>query len=240
LAQTPPPEVKDSATSDQTVTAPPVEQTPPPSAKKDKVISPWVPGDQKRFNDGLAAYDAHNYERAYKIFKELADHEDLGAMRNVAYMQRKGLGTEKDPQAALDLYEFIARAGLPTAQFDYGEMLLDGEAGDPDPEHAIPWLKLAAKSGHPVAQYRLGLLYEEGVAVPKNLFTAELYYSAAAEHGSHKALERLSALKGWPAPPEKAPQSETQPGVPGLQTLEPDAPPPGSQQTPAETPPSRP
>ena len=60
------------------------------------------------------------------------------------------------------------------------------------------------------------LIYEEGKLVPKDLFKAQLLYSAAAQHGSQAALERLSAMKGWPKPNTK--ENE---GVPGLQPLGP-------------------
>jgi TPR repeat protein len=219
----------DSAFADDAQVQPPADPAPQTQPSNDKLASdpapaarknpdgtspdwPFVQGDQKRFDEGLAAYDAHKYKRAFKIFSELADKEDIAAMRNVAFMKRKGLGTDKDPEAALDLYEYVARAGLPTAQYDLADMLLNGEAGDPDPKRAVAWLELAARASHPLAQYRLGVLYEEGIVVPKDLFKAKLLYSAAAQHGSKDALARLSALKGWPKPYRPAP--------PGLQPLD--------------------
>ena len=128
-------------------------------------------------------------------------------MRNVALMERKGLGTDKDPKAAMDDYKDAATKGLPTAQSDLAEMYLKGEAGDPDPAAALPWLERAAAASHPMAQFHLGQLYEEGKVVPKDLAKAELLYSAAAAHGVKEAVERLSALKAWPKPgdPEAAP-----------------------------------
>ena len=61
------------------------------------------------------------------------DDDDIAAMRNVAMMLRQGLGTDKDPKGAEDLYQRAAEAGLPTAQADLADMLLKGEAGPPDP-----------------------------------------------------------------------------------------------------------
>ncbi len=75
-----------------------------------------VPGDQATFNQGVAAYDAGQYEDAYKIFHDLAEKDDLAAMRNVALMLRNGKGVEKDPDRALDWYERAAEAGLVTAK----------------------------------------------------------------------------------------------------------------------------
>jgi TPR repeat protein len=169
------------------------DQNPPPLA--------FVPGNQKKFDEGAAAFDAGDYEKAFRIFSELAGHYDLGAMRNVALMERKGLGTEKDPQAAEDMMEQVARRGLPTAQADLGVMLMDGEAGPPDEQAALPWLEKAAMAEHPIAQFRLGELFEEGVVVPKDMRVAELLYGAAARHGVSEAAERLKKLKGWSALP---------------------------------------
>jgi len=177
-----------------------------------------VPGDQKTFDEGTAAYDSGDYKRAFKIFSKLADNEDLAAMRNVALMERQGLGTDKDPEAALHLYEYVARAGLPTAQYDLAMMLLNGEAGEPDPKAALPWLWRAADAGHPLAQFEIGQMYEKGEVLPQNYFQAKLLYAAAAARGDKRALDRLSYLNGWPAPkaaatpaPPKAPAPPSAP-----------------------------
>lgn len=156
-----------------------------------------VPGDQATFNQGVAAYDAGNFEEAYKIFHDLAENDDLAAMRNVALMLRNGKGVEKDPDKALDWYERAAEAGLVTAQSDLGVMLLDGEAGDPDPKAALPWLMLAAAAGHPTAQFRLGEMYEKGTDfMSPDVEGAKLLYGAAAAHRQRGAAARLAALLG--------------------------------------------
>jgi TPR repeat protein len=162
---------------------------------------------QSRFDEGTAAYDEGHYKRAYKIFRELADENDIAALRNVALMERKGLGTDKDPQAALNDYLEAANDGLPTAQADLAEMYLNGEAGPPDPKAALPWLERAVAANHPMAQFHLAQLYEQGEVVPKDMHMAEFLYAAAAAHGVQAATERLSALKGFPQPgtPEATP-----------------------------------
>jgi TPR repeat protein len=176
-------------------TPPPAPQTAAPDQNPPPL--PFVPGNQKKFDQGAAAFDAGDYKEAYRIFSELAGNYDLAAMRNVALMERKGLGTPKDPQAAEDMMGKAARRGLPTAQADLGVMLMDGEAGSPDEKAALPWLEKAARAQHPIAQFRLGELLEEGAVVPKNIQAAELLYGAAARHGVAEAAERLEKLKGW-------------------------------------------
>jgi len=151
------------------------------------------------FNSGITAYDAGDYERAFKIWWELR-YEDLAAMRNLGMMLRKGQGTEKDPQKAAEIYQRAAEAGLPTAQADLADMYLKGELGPPDLARALPLLEAAAAGNHPVAQYQLGQFYETGAPplVPQNLETARQLYSAAASRGMPEAAAR-SAYLGVPA-----------------------------------------
>lgn len=162
-----------------------------------------VPGDQATFNKGVAAYDSGQYEDAFKIFHDLAEDDDLAAMRNVALMYRRGQGVPRNPQKALDWFERAAEAGLGTAQADLGVMLLDGEAGDPEPHEAIMWLTYASDAGHAGAQFRLGQLYEKGEYVSQNLELAKRLYAEAAARGHREAGARLAALSG--SAPEASP-----------------------------------
>ncbi|HWA30668.1 MAG TPA: tetratricopeptide repeat protein [Rhizomicrobium sp.] len=189
-------------------TAPPAQALPPASSKAPDAATPFVithpiPLDQKKFDEAAAAYDAKDYDKAYKLFTELADEYDIAAMRNVALMTRDGLGTKKDPEKAEDMMREAAKRGLVNAQADLGVMLLDGAAGDPDPKAALPWLEMAASAGHPVAEYRLAQLYEAGDAVPKDMGVAEVLYAEAAKHGVPGALDRLKTLKGWKETPKE-------------------------------------
>ena len=86
---------------------------------------------QAVFDTGVAAYDAKDYAKAFAIFSSI-DDRDVAAMRNVALMLRKGVGTAKDPKAAEAMYGRAAQGGLATAAADLGEMLLNGEAGPSD------------------------------------------------------------------------------------------------------------
>lgn len=151
------------------------------------------------FDQGVAAYDAKDYAKAFQIFSSI-DDRDLAAMRNVALMLRKGEGTTKDPKAAEEMYARAASGGLATAAADLGEMLLNGEAGAPDAKAAAPWLSGAAQAGHPYAALELGRLYETGNGVPKDLESARKLYRIAADAGLAEAKSRLAALPADPAP----------------------------------------
>ncbi len=150
---------------------------------------------KKIFAQGIAAYDAKNYAEAFKIFSSI-DDRDLAAMRNEALMLRKGLGVEKDPKKAEEMYTRAAQGGLATAAADLGEMLLKGEAGPPDVKAAFPWLVSAADAGHPVAAFELAELYETGFKdfVPRNVEVARKLYERAAAAGMEEANQRLKSL----------------------------------------------
>lgn len=170
------------------------------------------------FDSGVAAYDAGDYPKAYKIWWDLR-YEDVAAMRNLGMMLRKGQGVEKDPSQARDLFLRAARAGLPTAQADLADMLLKGEGGKPDLAGALPLLQAAAAAHHPIAQFQLGQLYETGAPplVPQNWDVARQLYAAAAERGVPEAAERLRAVSPQAnsvtaAPATDAPAGPAKPG----------------------------
>jgi len=164
------------------------------------------------FATGVAAYDAGDFEKAFKVWWELR-FEDLAAMRNLGMMLRKGIGTQKDPKKAEEIYLRAAEVGLPTAQADLADMYLKGDLGDPDLSAALPLLARAAAANHPGAQYQLGEFYESGAPplVPQNLEKARELYAAAARSGMPEAIARSQFL-GPPAasvapvtPPAEAP-----------------------------------
>ena len=148
------------------------------------------------FDSGVAAYDAGDYQKAFKIWWDLR-YEDIAAMRNLGMMLRRGQGTDKDPKQAEELFQRAAEAGLPTAQADLADMYLKGELGPPDLARALPLLEAAAAANHPVAQYQLGQFYETGAPplVPQNLEVARQLYAAAAKHGMPEAAARSAYLR---------------------------------------------
>ena len=157
------------------------------------------------FSSGVAAYDAGDYQKAFNIWWDLR-YEDLAAMRNLGMMLRKGLGTQKDPGKAEEIYLRAAEVGMPTAQADLADMYLKGELGPPDITRALPLLVKAAAANHPGAQYQLGEFYETGAPplVPKDLEIARQLYAAAARSGLPEAVARSQFL-GPPAAPVAPP-----------------------------------
>lgn len=163
------------------------EQTPAAQNAANEVLA-------RQFRQGVEAYDAKKYARAFELWLPLAQNGDLAAQRNVAHLLRRGLGVEKDLRRARNFYEQSAEFGFVTAQTNLGVMLLTGEGGDEVPEEAAYWLDRAARGGHPIAQFHLARLYETGSGVAPNPGRALGWYALAARSGHQPSLDRLAEL----------------------------------------------
>lgn len=163
-----------------------------------------IVGDKaRRFDQATAAYDAGDYTSAYAIWSQLADENDLAAMRNTAHLLRRGLGVEKNPGRALDLYTEAARKGLVLAMANVAEMHMNGEGTLKDPEEAARWYVLAANGGLSIAMVRLAEMFEQGNGVPKDLNKARELYAQAKKNGFVPAPEK----------PDNAPRPVSQPAA---------------------------
>lgn len=167
------------------------------------------------FASGVTAFDAGDFEKAFQIWWELR-FEDLAAMRNLGMMLRKGIGTEKNPKRAEEIYLRAAEVGMPTAQADLADMYIKGDLGPPDMAAALPLLARAAAANHPGAQFQLGEFYETGAPplVPKDIEKAKELYAAAAQSGMPEAIARSQflgppAAQAGAAPGTQAPPSGT-------------------------------
>jgi TPR repeat protein len=195
------------------------------------------------FDSGIAAYDAGDYPKAYKIWSGIED-QDLAAMRNVAMMLRQGTGVTRNPKRAAALFEMASEAGLPTAQADLADMYLKGELGPPNPRAALPLLQQASAADHPVAEYELAQMYETGGLVPQDPAQARKLYIAAARHGMKQAQDRLDQMGPEPVAAGDSTADSTvrlmQPapaaGVPADQTVRLMQPAPKAPATPAADP----
>ena len=170
-----------------------------------------------RFDEGVAAYDAGDFETAYRIWNELAREDDLAAMRNVAQLLRQGKGVAKDSKRAFKLYMSAAEKGLVTAMANLGDMYLAGDGVDRNPQAAAAWYARAASAGLSLAQWKLAEMYDSGNGVPVDKARARGLLERAARNGYAPAQDKLRemglelnaqgevvAIEAAPAPAETA------------------------------------
>jgi TPR repeat protein len=147
-----------------------------------------------RFDQGVALYDAGDFPGAYAVWNQLADENDLAAMRNTAHLLRAGKGVAQDKDRALSLYKEAARKGLVLAMANVADMTLAGEGTKRDPEEAAGWYAMAASSGLSLAMMKLGEMYETGLGVKKDAGRARALYERSARNGYAPAQAKLRAM----------------------------------------------
>lgn len=183
--------------------APPEVRAP---AEASRPMTPIERARARRFEEGWQAYEAKDYAKAMKLWRELADAGDLAAMRNVGQLYRQGLGVERDPAEAAKWFRRAAELGLVNAQANLGHLYMAGEGVAQDDAEAAKWLTQAARAGHPAAQFYLAALVESGRGVPQNAELARALLEASAKAGYGPAREKLGLppRSEAPAPTEPA------------------------------------
>lgn len=179
------------------------------AAEKGQVGARWKLGRMYAEGDGVTRND---YE-AFRFFSEVArqdvppgSHEESyvsDALVAIAGYLRTGIPeapVAANPAAAREYYmRAAATYRNPHAQFELGQMFLEGEGGAKNVQQAARWLQLAAEKGHAGAQATLGnLLFHSGHAVRGlALMTTALERAAPSDRGWIQSMqEEAFALVG--------------------------------------------
>lgn len=88
----------------------------------------------------------------------------------------------------------LAQSGLAEAQFQLGEMYLQGDGVVKSDAEALRWCTLAAEQGHRLSQYRLGRIYMEGPDETRDASRAGEWFSRAAGQGHARAQYLLGLM----------------------------------------------
>lgn len=127
---------------------------------------------------------AQNYAQAMQWLDSAATQNDPVAQNDLAAMYRDGIGTEKDPVKAAELYQKAADQGYAVAQYNLATMYIDGTDLPQDLTKAATLLQAAAEQNLIPAQNRLGLLYFEDPMVEQNYQKAAEWFAKAASAGN--------------------------------------------------------
>jgi uncharacterized protein len=99
---------------------------------------------------------------------------------------------EGDFQAALAIWEPLARAGNARAQNNIAACFSGGHGLAENPELAAKWLKLSAAQGDPVGQRNLATLHFRGDGIEQDEAEAMRLYRLAADQGDATAQDMYS------------------------------------------------
>ena len=137
--------------------------------------------------DGIAAFEALEYQQAMELLRPLAEQGDMSARVKTGIMYARGLGVKQDAGEALKWFRQAVLQGSAEAEFGLGNMYETGLGIPLDTAAAIKWYRAAGRRGHAGAQYRLGVIYFRGEGVSTDYVTAYAWMSAAAAQDHSRA-----------------------------------------------------
>ena len=106
------------------------------------------------FADGLAAFDAGDYQTTLEEWRPLAEAGDAEAQVALAGLYLDGLGVPRDQVEGARWYRLAAEQGEPVAQMNLGDLYSRGQGVPRDLARAYLWLSLAAAQGRAWAEGR--------------------------------------------------------------------------------------
>ena len=147
-------------------------------------------------DDGIQAYEAGDYKKAFDKIKPLAEQgvvseqmrippeftdEEMESLFDIPQETQR----EKDIksfQRQRKLFSKAAEQGDADAQILLGITYYYGQGVTQDYAEAVKWYRKAAEQGNPYAQNHLGVMYERNKGVPQDYIEAHKWYNLAASH----------------------------------------------------------
>lgn len=150
--------------------------------------------DPDYLEKGLAAYENGKYDDALKYFSSGAENDDPQSLFILGAMHLNGLGVEKNPQKAEELYLKAAQNGYLPAITTLSVLYAAGDVLPEDREAAMALAVQAAQMGDVDAQLMAATWYENGFAGVKDVEQAVKWYTKAARNGEKNAKMALALI----------------------------------------------
>jgi uncharacterized protein len=130
----------------------------------------------------------------------LADKGNGEALYHLGMMRQLGIGGDKDPAAAFDLFKRSAEAGDPLGSYEYGDYFAKGDSVyvTADPTEALKYKLIAAEAGYALAQYDVARLFFDR----DDKDNALEWLTRSAQQGHADALRALASLHNSDAIPK--------------------------------------
>ncbi|MGB0721668.1 MAG: tetratricopeptide repeat protein [Gammaproteobacteria bacterium] len=102
-----------------------------------------------RFEEGYAAFRAGDGARAIAHWSPLAEGGNVDAQVHIAYLYRRGVGVQADPERAFHWYRRAALQGSADARYELALMYELGIGTPADIDEAQYWYGLATEEACP-------------------------------------------------------------------------------------------
>ena len=120
--------------------------------------TPVMAGD---WEDGMAAYGAGDHDKAFRLWKVLAEQGNAEAQGNLGYMYDNGEGVSQDNAQAFDWYHKAAVQGHEQAQYKRGLFYATGKGIPQNYVEAYAWWSISATQGEYDARRNKGIVEEQ-------------------------------------------------------------------------------
>jgi TPR repeat protein len=161
-----------------------------------------------RFDEGVKAYAAKQYNLAMTRLKPLAERGDARAQSYLGNMYESGRGVERDYGEALRWFLMAAEQGDSYSESQLADLYDKGRGVARDEKRAAEWYAKAADHNHTYSQACLATMYRDGRGVARDDEKAAYWYGKAADQGYAWAQMNLGLLyingKGVPQDTAKA------------------------------------
>ncbi|WP_275284986.1 tetratricopeptide repeat protein [Thiospirillum jenense] len=156
------------------------------------------------FDDGLRAYIAGDYAKAFQIMQLLAEQGNAKAQSNLGVMYENGRGVAQDYAEAVRWFRKAADQGDAKAQLNFGVKYFEGRGIKQDYAEALRWFRKAADQGFAQAQSNLGVMYAEGQGVTQDDAEALKWFKLAEAAGNTDATKACAELSKLMTPEQIA------------------------------------
>ena len=170
----------------------PANQTPANQAPANQATTNQAPAYQAFANQAQANPAPTNRPANRPMQEERTERESSNRAPEAENNARSATAPSKPSR--IEELESAANAGDPSAQFQLGRALINGEVVQKDVEKAIFWFRKAAATGFADAQAELGEISETGRAGKVEIDKAIRWYQNAIEQNVPKAQFRYGML----------------------------------------------
>ena len=124
----------------------------------------------------------------FETLRTSAEAGNVSSMLLLADCLSKGVGTDRNDEAAFGWYLRAAEQGDPQGMVAVANCFLNGTGTETDPEAVFRWNERAAEAGESAGMVNAASCYEEGYGVPANEKKAAYWYIRAAEAGNELGM----------------------------------------------------
>ena len=122
----------------------------PPAGRSSGKSTPAATGEtseQVALRTGQSAFNAQDYQTAFKAWRPLAQEGVAEAQYGIAFMYESGWGVDKDYSQAFHWYSLAAQQGHVKSEFNLGMLYMNGEGVSKNQALGLYWIQSAADRG---------------------------------------------------------------------------------------------